>query len=151
MRTRWLKALVPAVLLLSGPSPTAAERKPTVPALKSVKSIRIVARASGDAKTKCEFTAGKRFVSNTIAWLMKVDWSQKGVGLESIQLIRPDVELTVIEKSGKTHRYEFYWRGNSFIDHDSNRMLQIDLEFFRISVIGEIIRHCAAREKKPNQ
>lgn len=149
MRSIALKAT--AVLLLCCSSVFAADGKSAVPAVKDVKSIHIVARAAGDPKTKCEFTAGKRFVSNTIARLKKIDWSQKGVGLERVRIIQPDVELTVVEKSGKQHRYEFYWRGKSFIDRDSNRLLQVDTEFFRIDVIGEIIRHCAAREKKPKR
>jgi hypothetical protein len=86
-----------------------------------------------------------------VAWLKKIDWSQKGVALERAQIFQPDIDLTVIDKNGKEYRYAFYWSGDSFIDNASNRMLQTKLEPFRIAVIGEIIRHYSARNGKPKR
>ena len=142
-----LYAVLASTLFALTTTAAPAAGKSTVPALKNVKTIRIVARAYGDGASRCEFNAGRQFRANTIARLKKIDWSQKGVGLERIQIIKPDIELTVIEKNGKKHRYEFYWRHKSFLDHDSNRMLQVDTEFLRIDVIGEIIRHYGNKKK----
>lgn len=147
-----LKLAVAVGLAWFGSAACGAGRKSALPALKDVKSIRIAARPDGEEKPMCKFTTTRKFfLSNSVAWLKKIDWSQKGVALERAQILQPDIDLTVIDKNGKEYRYAFYWSGDSFIDNASNRMLQTKLEPFRIAVIGEIIRHYAARNGKPKR
>jgi hypothetical protein len=81
--------------------------------------------------------------------LGRIDWSQKGIGLEQVQLFAPDIELTVREKSGTHRDYAFYWEGTSFVDGVSNRLLEADVTRLRLMVIDTLVRHTAELQSKP--
>ena len=59
-------------------------------------------------------------------FLRQVDGSQAGHSLETIKMIRPDIDLEVVDSSGTAHRFELYWGIDSLIDHDDFRMLDIE-------------------------
>ncbi len=79
-------------------------------------------------------TVRSRFVSA----LRKIDWSQKGVRLaEAADMRVSDVELLLIDASGASHRYAFFWSGDVFLDPDSGRALTADVSRLR-TLVSEV-------------
>ena len=67
--------------------------------------------------------------------LRRIDWSQDGVSLaEAADMRMPDIDLLLIDRSGASHVYQFYWDGDAFLDSDSGRLLTADVAPLRAMV-----------------
>ena len=123
---------------------------PKLPRAEDVTEVLLRLTPPWSGEPKCTLTEISRpHVANVLGQLGRIDWSQKGVGLETIRLIAPDIELTVREKSGIHRDYAFYWEGTAFVDNVTNRLLEADVRQLRLVVIDILVRHVAAQQAKP--
>jgi hypothetical protein len=111
----------------------------------SAVSLRLAGPVASEPKCTLRVTSPER-IRDILAHLGGIDWAQEGVPLTRVQLIAPDIELTIFEKSGVHREYAFYWRETAFIDGVTKRLLEADVSALRMLIIDVLIHHVAAQQ-----
>jgi hypothetical protein len=112
---------------------------PPLPTAKQVVSIWLQVSPPWSGEPKCTLLiTSQPNVANFLGHLERIDWAQPGVPLEQVQLIAPDITLTVREDSGVLREYAFYWEGSSFVDGVTNRLLETDVTGLRMMVTDAV-------------
>jgi hypothetical protein len=116
----WLMGLLTLVAAGCSGSP--------VPQTDQVTEIRLTAtRLPEDGvpwtKSRVATLKAPADIEEVVGWLNAIDWSQSGTDMTAITMPAPDGGFTIIDKSGATHNYGFYWDGK-FVHTKVNRLIR---------------------------
>jgi len=117
---RWYLAVL--IIIVAGCA------SPSLPAVKKIDHIRITVQRMPDEKEEAaKPRTGKltthQDIVEMVDWLHTIDWSQTGTDLTRADVPRPDGDIIIIDQSGATHNYSFYWNGG-FVHTLRNRLIK---------------------------